>query len=97
LTAFANGVAERWIGSVRRELLDNVVVLGEHHLRRLLSEYVACYHDDRTHLGLEKATPAGRPVERRPYGEADIVAIAASRPATRARNPGARAFWRSTR
>jgi transposase InsO family protein len=71
-----NGVAERWIGSVRRELLDHVVVLGERHLRRLLGEYVAYYHDDRTHLGLEKATPAGRPVEQRPDGEANIVAQA---------------------
>ena len=71
-----NGVAERWIGSVRRELLDHIVVLGERHLRRLLGEYVAYYHDDRTHLGLEKATPAGRPVERRPDGEANIVARA---------------------
>jgi putative transposase len=55
-----NGVAERWIGSVRRELLDHVVVLSERHLRRLLQEYVAYYHDDRTHLGLDKQTPAGR-------------------------------------
>ena len=46
-----NGVAERWIGSVRRELLDHVVVLGQHHLRRLLGEYVAYYHDDRTPPG----------------------------------------------
>ena len=36
-----NGVAERWIGSVRRELLNHVVVLGERHLRRLLGQYVA--------------------------------------------------------
>ena len=63
-----NGVAERWIGSVRRELLDHVVVLGERHLRRLLRDYVAYYHDDRTHLGLGKATPAERPVEPRPAG-----------------------------
>jgi hypothetical protein len=51
-------------------------VLGEHHLRRLLGEYVAYYQYDRTHLGLEKATPAGRQVERRPDGEAHIVARA---------------------
>jgi transposase InsO family protein len=47
-----NGIAERWVGSVRRELLDHVVVMGERHLRRLLSQYVDYYNDDRTHLGL---------------------------------------------
>jgi transposase InsO family protein len=55
-----NGVAERWVGSVRRELLDHVVVLNERHLLRMLTEYVAYYHDDRTHLGLDKETPSGR-------------------------------------
>jgi transposase InsO family protein len=61
-----NGVAERWIGSVRRELLDHVVVMNEHHVQRLLSEYVAFYHEDRTHLGLDKQTPSGqsRPMPR---------------------------------
>jgi transposase InsO family protein len=61
-----NGVAERWIGSVRRELLDHVVVFNERHLRRLLRDYIAYYHDDRTHLGLDKQTPARRhPGEQR--------------------------------
>jgi len=55
-----NGVAERWVGSVRRELLDHVVVFNERHLRRLLREYVAYYHDDRTDLGLGKATDPRR-------------------------------------
>jgi transposase InsO family protein len=55
-----NGVAERWIGTVRRELLDHAVVVNERHLRRLLDEYVAYYNDDRTHLGLEKQTPSRR-------------------------------------
>jgi putative transposase len=54
------GVAERWVGSLRRELLDCVIVWNERHLRRLLGEYVAYYHDDRTHLGLDKETPARR-------------------------------------
>jgi len=55
-----NGVAERWVGSVRRELLGHVVVISVRHLRRLLTEYVAYYHDDRTHLGLDKQTPSRR-------------------------------------
>ena len=55
-----NGIAERWVGSVRRELLDHSVVFNERHLRRLLGEYVAYYHQDRTHYALEKETPSGR-------------------------------------
>jgi transposase InsO family protein len=49
-----NGVAERWIGTCRRELLDHVIVLNENHLRRLVREFVAYYHNDRTHLALGK-------------------------------------------
>ena len=55
-----NGIAERWIESCRRDLLDHVIALNERHLKRLLSDYIRYYHDDRTHLGLDKQTPAGR-------------------------------------
>src|SRR5271169_5144870 len=55
-----NGIAERWVGSVRRDLLDHVIVINQRHLRRLLKDYVCYYHEDRTHLGLEKDTPRGR-------------------------------------
>jgi transposase InsO family protein len=55
-----NGVAERWVGSCRRDLLDHVIVFGDRHLKRLLSEYGRYYHDDRTHLGLAKAIPLQR-------------------------------------
>ena len=55
-----NGVAERWVGNCRRDLLDHVIVLNERHLRRLMTEYVRYYHDDRTHLALQKETPTGR-------------------------------------
>ena len=55
-----NGIAERWIESCRRDLLDHVIAVYERHLKRLLSEYVSYYHDDRTHLGLGNGTPAGR-------------------------------------
>ena len=70
-----NGVAERWIGSVRRELLDHVVVFNELHLRRLLRGYVAYYHDDRTHLGLVKATPTNRAPQTRRAGDAEVIAL----------------------
>jgi putative transposase len=52
-----NGIAERWIGSCRRELLDHIIAVDERHLKRLLADYVGYYHDDRTHLGLGKGTP----------------------------------------
>jgi transposase InsO family protein len=55
-----NGVAERWVGSCRRDILDHVIVLNARHLKRLMNDYIRYYHDDRTHLGLEKETPAGR-------------------------------------
>jgi putative transposase len=55
-----NGVAERWIESCRRDLLDHVIAFDERHLKRLVTEYVRYYHEDRTHLGLAKQTPANR-------------------------------------
>jgi hypothetical protein len=58
------GVAERWVGNCRRDLLDHVIVLNERHLKRLMSDYVRYYHDDRTHLSLEKQTPVRRKAEK---------------------------------
>src|SRR6266704_1866214 len=55
-----NGVAERWVGSCRSDLLDYIIAVDERHLKRLLSEYIRYYHEDRTHLGLGKGTPDGR-------------------------------------
>jgi len=52
-----NGVAERWVGNCRRDLLDHVIVLKKRHLKRLMADYLSYYHDDRTHLGLERQTP----------------------------------------
>jgi len=39
-----NGVAERWVGSCRRDLLDHVIILNERHLKRLMAEYVRYYN-----------------------------------------------------
>lgn len=51
------------VASCRRDLLDHVIVLNERHLKRLLSECVSYYHEDRTHLGLNKETPHRRQVK----------------------------------
>ncbi len=67
-----NGTAERFVGTVRRELLDHVVVLDEDHLRRLLREYVDFYERDRVHTVLRDA-PLGRLAESRPSPCARIV------------------------
>jgi hypothetical protein len=56
-----NGVAERWTGSARRDWFDHVIALNEAHVRRLGREFLAYYHEDRTHLGLDKDTPSERP------------------------------------
>jgi putative transposase len=48
------------ISSRRRDLLDHTIAVDEHHLKRLLSEYVRHYHEDRAHLGLGKETPERR-------------------------------------
>ena len=59
-----NGFAERLIGSIRRECLDHIIVLGEEHLRRILRNYAAYYNGIRTHRSLDKDAPISRPVQR---------------------------------
>ena len=58
-----NGAVECLIGSMKRELLDHVIIRDGPHLARLLRAYVAYYHDDRTHLALAKETPSGRSID----------------------------------
>ena len=58
-----NGYVERIIRSIRQEMLDHVIVMGEAHLRQLLRAYADYYNTYRTHLGLDKDTPLGRPVQ----------------------------------
>jgi transposase InsO family protein len=58
-----NGFAERLIGSIRRECVDHVVVLGEAHLRRILTKYAAYYNELRTHRSLNKDAPIYRAIQ----------------------------------
>jgi transposase InsO family protein len=59
-----NGYAERLIGSIRRECLDHVIVIGEAHLRRILRSYSCYYNDIRTHRSLGKDAPVSRSIQR---------------------------------
>src|ERR1019366_4995290 len=70
-----NGVAERWVGNCRRDLLDHVIVVSERHLKRLMNEYVRYYHEDRTHLALAKGTPADREPEKVPRAGGRVIAM----------------------
>jgi transposase InsO family protein len=70
-----NGVAERWVGNCRRDLLDHVIVLNERHLKRLMNEYVRYYHEDRTHLALGKSTPTGREEDKQSGSRQRVVSM----------------------
>jgi transposase InsO family protein len=62
----ANAIAERFLGSVRRECLDHILILGEHHLYRVLCDYASYFNHARPHQGLQQAIPeaaSGPPVE----------------------------------
>jgi len=54
----ANAICERLLGSVRRECLDHLLILSEHHLRRVLKEYVAYFNRARPHQGIGQRVPA---------------------------------------
>jgi transposase InsO family protein len=58
-----NPYVERAIGSIRRDCLDHIIIFNERHLRRVLTEYIHYYNENRTHLGLEKDCPEPRAVE----------------------------------
>jgi putative transposase len=56
----ANAIAERWVGSARRECTDRMLVAGERHLRLILGEYADHYNSHRPHRSLRQEPPAGR-------------------------------------
>jgi len=64
-----NPFAERLVGSIRRECLDHMIVLGEKHLRQILKSYFDYYLVSRTHLSLAKDAPTPRVVQGPEAGE----------------------------
>jgi transposase InsO family protein len=59
-----NGFVERLIGSIRRECVDHIIVLGEMHLRRILRSYADYYNRVRTHRSLNKDAPVTLQIQR---------------------------------
>jgi hypothetical protein len=64
---------ERVIGTISRDCLDHVIVLGEQHLRRILREYLEYYHGSRTHLSLDEDAP--EPRAREPINDGNVITI----------------------
>jgi len=70
-----NGVAERFVWSIKSELLNRVVVLNQKHLSRLVKAYVKHYNEDRCHLAVGRDSPKGRAISRKESESAKLVAI----------------------
>ena len=69
-----DGCAERFVGTLRRELLDHVIVLGERHLLRLIQQHMRYYNEDRPHMALDGDVPVSRAAQV--PGSGRVVALA---------------------
>ncbi len=69
-----NGVVERLIGTLRREVFDRVLIFTSAQSERIMKEYIPYYNQRRPHLRLGEDAPAGRPIETRPGPDAEIRA-----------------------
>jgi len=69
-----NGLAERWVGTCKREIIDHVIVINEDHLWRILRDYVDYYNTERVHTAIRDA-PEGRAIEARPSLDARVIGL----------------------
>ena len=69
----ANSFAERWVGTVRRECLDHLLIFARGQLERVLIEFIEHYHRERPHQGLEQRSPCPHEVPCVPGSEVVVV------------------------
>ena len=70
-----NGVAERYVLSVRNDMLNQMVIFNEEQLRDLLKQYVVYYNNERCHLSVDRDSPTGREIQYKPFGSAKIISF----------------------
>ncbi len=70
-----NPYVERFIGSIRRDCLNHVIVLNESHLKRILTSYFEYYNNDRTHYCLAKDSPITRPAQSKPGTSSKVITL----------------------
>jgi len=71
----ANAICERFLGSIRREYLDHMLVLGEIHLHRVVTEYVKYFNRARPHQRLEQKIPEGNSSAGKDERKGKIIAF----------------------
>ena len=73
LTTSANAIAERLVGTIRRECLDRFLIFGRRHLEQVLAEYVTHYNEHRPHRGLDQQAPGTLGLVPDPIDEPDLM------------------------
>jgi putative transposase len=68
-----NGVAERFVLSVRNDILNQMIIFNEDQLRDFLSQYFKYYNNERCHLSVGRDSPIGREIQNKPYKSASII------------------------
>ena len=68
-----NGVSERFVLSVRNDMLNQMIIFNEEHLRDFMNQYFEYYNNERCHLAVWRDSPNGREIQNKPFKSAKII------------------------
>jgi putative transposase len=71
----ARAHAERWVGSLRRECLDRLLIVGRRHLERVVAVYTLHYNEHRPHRSLDQRPPLSQPPPSTDQATADVIEL----------------------